>query len=133
MLAADSGNYRVMPTDGRPHDPEAEYGYTYMGSTVGHWEGDTLVLDSIGFTDQTWLGRGGFIHTNQMRVVERFTRQGDALLYDVTVEDPELLVEPYVLPTRTLRLNRDPDAGLLPERGYCEVYEDEAMVTQIRH
>jgi len=127
------GEYRVIPTDGRPHDPEAEYGYTYMGSTVGHWEGDTLVLDSIGFTDQTWLGRGGFIHTNQMRVVERFTRQGDALLYDVTVEDPELLVEPYVLPTRTLRLNRDPDAGLLPERGYCEVYEDEAMVTQIRH
>jgi hypothetical protein len=127
------GEYRVIPTDGREHDPEAKFDYTYMGSTVGHWEGDTLVLDSIGFTDRTWLGRGGFFHTDQMRVVERFTRQGNAILYDVTIEDPDVLVEPYVIPTRTLRLNPDPDAGLLPERGYCEVYEDEAIVTQIRH
>ncbi len=128
------GEYRVIPTDGREHRSDAEYDYTYMGSTVGHWEGDTLVLDSIGFTDQTWIGRGGFFHTDRMRVIERFTRQGNALLYDVTVEDPEVLVEPYVLPTRTLRLNLDPDAGLLPERGSCELYEDEAVImNQIRH
>ena len=123
----------MIPTDGREHHPEAEFDYTYMGSTVGHWEGDTLVLDAIGFTDQTWLGRGGFFHTNQMRVVERFTRRGDTILYDVTVEDPEVLVEPYVLPTRTLRLNPDPGAGLLPERGSCAVSADAAIVTQIRH
>ena len=127
------GEYRIIPTDGRPHDPQADYSYTYMGSTVGHWEGDTLVLDSIGFIDRTWIGRGGFFHTDLMRVVERFTRQGDALLHDVTVEDPEVLVEPYVLPTRTLRRNMDPDAGLLPERGDCETFEDGAIASQIRH
>lgn len=127
------GEYRVMPTDGRPHGPNAEFDITYLGDTVGHWEGDTLVLDAIAFIDTTWLGRGGFFHSNQMHVVERFTRQGNAILYDVTVEDPEVLVEPWVLPTRTLRPNRNPDAGLQRERGYCEVYEDDAVVTQIRH
>jgi hypothetical protein len=127
------GEYRVMPIDGREHDPKAAYDITYLGDTVGHWEGDTLVLDSVAFIDTTWLGRGGFFHSSQMHVVERFTRQGNAILYDVTVEDPEVLVEPWVLPTRTLRPNPDPDAGLLRERGYCEVYEDDAVVTQIRH
>ena len=65
-----------------------------MGYTVGRWEGDTLVLDSIEFNDSTWLGRGGFFHSEDMHGIERFTRQGDVLLYDVTVEDPEVLVEP---------------------------------------
>ncbi|HEX6997226.1 MAG TPA: hypothetical protein VF322_03715 [Gammaproteobacteria bacterium] len=126
------GEYRVIPTDGRPHDPN-RLEQTYLGYTVGRWEGDTLVLDSIQFNDFTWLGRGGFFHSDQMHVVERFTRQGDVILYDVTVEDPEVLVEPWVLPTRILRPNPNPDAGLLRERGNCEVYETEDITSQIRH
>ena len=43
-----------------------------MGDTVGHWEGDTLVLDSIGFNDFTWLARGRFFHSDKMRVVEKY-------------------------------------------------------------
>ncbi len=127
------GEFRVIPTDGRNHRPEAEFDAKYYGDTVGHWEGDTLVLDSIGFTDRTWFGRGGFFHTSSMHVVERFTRQGNTILYEVTVEDPEVLVEPWVLAPRTLVPNANPDAGLLPERGHCEVYEDVAEVNQIRH
>jgi len=126
------GEYRVIPTDGRQHDPNRQ-NTTYLGYTVGHWEGDTLVLDSIGFNDQTWLGRGGFFHSEKMRVIERFKREGEALLYDVTVEDPEVLAEPYVYPTRVVRLNKNPDAGLQQERGNCEVYELEAITSQIRH
>jgi hypothetical protein len=83
--------------------------------------------------DSTWLGRGGFFHSDQMHVVERFRRQGDVILYDVTVEDPEVLAEPWVLPTRTLRRNPNPDAGLLHERGNCEVYEAGSISSQIRH
>ena len=78
---------------------------------MGRWEGDTLVLDSIGFIDTTWLGRGGFFHSDKMHVVEKFTRQGDAILYDVTVEDPEVLVEPWVFPTRIVRRNTNPQRG----------------------
>ena len=128
------GEYRIIPTDGRKRSAEAEFDITYMGNTVGHWEDDTLVLDSIAFIDTTWLGRGGFFHSDRMHVVERFTRQGDAILYDVTVEDPEVLVEPWVLPTRTLRRNTNPNAGLLRERGNCETsQETEAAASQIRH
>ena len=98
-----------------------------MGVTVGRWEGDTLVLDSVGFIDTTWIGRGGFFHSSEMKVVEKFTRQGDALLYDVTIEDPEVLLEPWVFPTRTVRRNTNANAGLMRERGNCETtFETEA-------
>jgi hypothetical protein len=124
---------RVIPTDGGKHDPERAKEYTYNGYTIGHWEGDTLVLDSIGFTDATWLARGGFFHSDQMRVVERFTRQGNEIRYEVTVEDPEVLVEPWVMTPRVLRLATNPRAGLLPERGNCDDVEKGEVASQIRH
>ena len=105
-----------------------------MGYTVGRWEGDTLVLDSIGFSDETWLGRGGFFHSDQMRVVEKFTRTGNQILYEVTVEDPEVLVKPWVMPSRTLRLSSA--NTIVAERGSCTESElsevsspDAALVT----
>jgi len=127
------GEYRIMPTDGREHNPDDALTTRYMGYTVGHWEGDTLVLESISFNDYTWLARGGFFHSDQMRVTERFTRQGDEIAYEVTVDDPEVLLQPWVMTPRTLRLNPNPNAGLLPERGNCEVYETEDITSQIRH
>jgi hypothetical protein len=128
------GEYRIISTDGRKHGDNAAFDATYMGVTVGRWEGDTLVLDSIGFIDTTWIGRGGFFHTGNMHVIEKFTRQGDAILYDVTIEDPEVLLEPWVFPTRTVRRNTAPNAGLIRERGNCETtFETEAAASQIRH
>jgi hypothetical protein len=127
------GEYRVVPTDNRKHDAKKAIEATYLGYTVGRWEGDTLVLDAISFVDSTWLGRGGLFHSEQMHVVEKFTRQGDVILYDVTVEDPGVLAEPWVLPTRVVRRNANPDAGLIGERGNCEVYETNNISSQIRH
>ena len=126
------GEYRIMPTDARKHNPN-DVTTTYYGQTVGHWEGDTLVLDSIGFVDTTWLARGGFFHSDQMRVVEKFTRAGNEIKYEVTVEDPVNLVEPWVMTPRILRLSTNQNAGLLPERGNCEVYELGDITSQIRH
>jgi hypothetical protein len=125
--------FRVIPTDGRKHDPKKAIEATYMGYTVGHWEGDTLVLDSISFTDTTWLGRGGLFHSADMHVVEKFTRKGDEILYEITVEDPDVLLEPWVIPARILRLNGAADAGIVPERAYCEVYETKDISGQARH
>jgi hypothetical protein len=104
-----------------------------MGYTVGRWEEDTLVLDSISFVDTTWLARGGFFHSDQMHVIEKLTRQGNQIKYEVTVEDPEVLVEPWVMTPRIMRLNPNAEAGLLPERGNCEVYELGDISSQIRH
>ena len=129
------GEYRVIPTDARKHDPRKALETTFYGYTVGNWAGDTLVLDSISFVDTTWLQRGGFFHSSEMRVVEKFTRKGNEILYEVTVEDPEVLAEPWVMAPRTMRLTPNPEAGLLRERGNCEVYElEKGIVTsQIRH
>ena len=125
--------FRVIPTDGRKHDPKKAIEATYMGYTVGSWEGDTLVLDSISFVDSTWLARGGFFHSDKMHVVERLTRQGNEIRYEVTVDDPEVLAEPWVMTPRTLTLNTNPDSGLMAERGNCEVYETKDITSQIRH
>ena len=129
--AGGYAEFRMVPIDGKPHDPARAAQYTYMGYTVGKWEGDTLVLDSIGFTDETWLARGGYFHSDQMRVVEKFTRTGNQLVYDVTVEDPEVLVEPWVMPTRRLVLG----AGntVIAERGSCTESEHKEVATQMRH
>jgi hypothetical protein len=125
--------FRMIPTDGRKHDPKKAIEATYMGYTVGSWEGDTLVLDSISFVDSTWLGRGGLFHSENMHIVEKFTRKGDEILYEITVDDPDVFVEPWVMAPRTLRLNGAADAGLVSERAYCEVYETGSIATQMRH
>ncbi len=134
---ADGGGgnneYRIIPTDGRKHDEKKAIEATYYGYTVGKWEGDTLVLDSISFVDSTWLARGGFFHSDQMHVIEKLTRQGNKILYEVTVDDPEVLVEPWVMTPKTLTLSTFPDAGLISERANCEVYETKDITSQIRH
>jgi hypothetical protein len=128
------GEYRIIPTDGRKHQPNDSLELTYMGIGLGRWDGDTLVVESIGFIDTTWIGRGGFFHSSEMKVVERFRREGDAVFYDVVLEDPEVLVEPLVFPTRIMRRNLTPNAGLLREQGHCETdFETQGAATQIRH
>jgi hypothetical protein len=66
-------------------------------------------------------------------VIEKLTRKGNKILYEVTVDDPEVLAEPWVMTPRTLTLSTFPDAGLLRERGNCEVYEIKDISSQIRH
>jgi hypothetical protein len=124
-------DFRMIRLDGSTHDPERALQYTYMGYAVGRWEGDTLVLDSVGFTDETWLGRGGKFHSDQMRVIEKFTRTGNLMNYEVTVEDPEVLVEPWVMNPRTLRIANNP--AIVSERGSCTDSELSEVSSQIRH
>jgi hypothetical protein len=129
--AGGYAEHRMIALDGKPHDPQRALQYTYMGYTIGRWDGDTLVLDSIGFSDETWLGRGGWFHSDQMRVIEKFTRTGNQLLYEVTVEDPEVLVQPWVMPARTLRISNNP--VIIAERGSCTESELKEVSTQMRH
>ena len=63
---------REIFTDGRPHPDGLEA--TWMGHAIGHYEGDTLVVDTIGFNDKTWLDRVGHPHSDQLHLVERFRR-----------------------------------------------------------
>jgi hypothetical protein len=123
--------YRMIPTNVAEHNANQARQATYLGYSIGKWEGDTLVVDSIAFTDQTWLGRGGLFHSGDMRIVERFTRKGNELLHETTIYDPESFVEPWVMPARTLTLSNT-DA-LIAERAHCEVYETNDITNQMRH
>lgn len=89
---------RFVPLDGRPHpvDPDP----AWMGNSVGRWEGDTLVIDVVGFNDKTEVH--GFMHTEALHVVERFHRlENGSLEYEVTVEDPNVWAGPWRIATRT--------------------------------
>lgn len=96
--------YRTIWTDGRalPKDPDpAWYGYA-----IGYWEGDdTLVIESAGFNDKTWLGSSGYPHSEDMRVTERYRRvDRDTIDYDITVTDPKSYTRPIVGPHRIMKL-----------------------------
>jgi hypothetical protein len=129
--AGGYAEFRMVRIDGKPHDPNRPNQYSLMGYTVGRWEGDTLVLDSIGFTDETWLARGGWFHSDKMRVIEKFTRVGPRITYDVTVEDPEVLLKPWVMPTVTMNLSGN--NAIIGERGACTDHEQTEASSQYRH
>ncbi|MGB6946266.1 MAG: hypothetical protein WBE37_27965 [Bryobacteraceae bacterium] len=79
--------WRQVWMDGRaqPEDPNPDW----LGHSIGHWAGDTLVVDSVGFNDRTWLDDAGHPHTEQLRVIEKFTRTDpQTMKYDVTIDDP---------------------------------------------
>jgi hypothetical protein len=125
-----SNEYRDIPTDGRARPDTVEL--YYNGLSIGKWEGDTLVIDSTNFVDTTWFGRGGLLHSADMHTIEKLTRKGDTLLYQMTIEDPDYLVEPWVMPDQVLRL-RAGAPQIIHERPYCEVHEEGSISTQLRH
>ena len=122
---------RMIRHDKTEHTEDDEYAYAYFGVPIVRWEGDTLVLESIGFSDETWLGRGGYFHSDQMRIIERFTRTGNELLYEMTIDDPEVLLEPWVMHPRVLQISNNPT--IIAERGSCTDTELDEVSTQIRH
>jgi hypothetical protein len=85
----------------------------YMGDSRARWDGETLVVDVVHFTDQTWLDRSGNYHSPAMHVVERYTRTGpDHMLYEATIEDPTVFSRPWKM-RMTLYRDVEPNAQLL--------------------
>ena len=113
--ASPFNTFRVIPIDGRDHDPIRSQDLTPYGDSVGSWEGDALVIDSVGFTDETWLAWQGYFHTNNMRVVERLRREGNTLIWQATVHDPEVLTQPWEMSAVRRTLNPDPKALLIQD------------------
>lgn len=96
--------YQLVPTDGREHRTVPP---SYRGDAVAHWEGDTLVMETKNFTDDTWIYAEGrvTVHSDQLRIVERYQRpDANTLLVDATLYDEGALTEPWVVPTQRLEL-----------------------------
>jgi hypothetical protein len=126
LYTTEPGNFsRLIPTDGRAHRTDLDT--SYNGDSVAHWDGNTLVVDATGFNDDTWLGSDGWFHSEAMHVVERFTRDGDTLRYEETVEDPEVFTGPWVRTPRVLRLNTNPNDEI-SDAPYCHAVDADHIV-----
>jgi hypothetical protein len=109
--------------DGRPLPKnvghEGGYSATYFGYSVGHWEGNnTLVIDTIGMDDSTWVDRRGYPHTVDAHVTERYTRTDyDHVSFTENVEDPAYYTQPFLLAKGNLtwvRGQEDPSGPSIP-------------------
>ncbi len=104
-----SGRYRQIFTDGRkpPDDPNP----TWLGYSVGHWESDTLVVETAGFNDRSWLDMAGHPHSENLRVTERFRRiDFGHMQFRITFDDPQTLTKPLSV---SLAVNYAPDTEML--------------------
>jgi len=102
-------SYRQIFLDGRAHPKDLDK--NWWGHSIGHWEGDTLAVDTVGFNDRTWLDHAGHPHSDQLRVTERYTRPAAGRLsVQITIDDPIAYSHPWsvtevsrALSTRDLR------------------------------
>jgi hypothetical protein len=94
-ILLENSEIRRIWTDGRPHVPDDLVNPSFSGDSIGHWEGDTLVVDTINIFPEAELYIGGRV-TEQTHVKERITRVGNKMRIDTVVEDPELFIKPWV-------------------------------------
>lgn len=93
IVYQDAHSYRIIYLNGSPHNEGLGYA---MGDSRGHWEDNTLVADVTSFSDTTWLDAAGDYHSDELRVVERYTRVNPAtLMYEATIEDPKVFTRPW--------------------------------------
>ncbi len=103
---------------------------TWMGQSTGRWDGNTLVVDTIGFNDQTWFDRAGNFHSEALHVIERFTRKSpDVLDYEVTIEDPKVFTRPWKIQMPLYR-RQDQNAQLMEFK--CVEFVEELMYGHLR-
>ncbi|GLV23340.1 hypothetical protein TomMM35A_31790 [Sphingobium sp. TomMM35A] len=107
---------RTIFTNGTGHQTESDDGY-YLGDSRAKWEGDTLVVDVIGFNEETWLDRAGNYHSDALHVVERWSyADKDTISYRATIEDPKVFTKPWTI---ELLLNRRRDKNFQLIEDYC--------------
>jgi len=132
-----STNYIIMPfqfanalrtiymTDHKPAPAES-----WMGWSNGHWEGETLVIETNGFNDQTWFDRAGNYHSNAMKVVERISaRSADTLNYEATIDDPNVFTRPWKISFPLYR-RVEKDARVIEFK--CIEYTEELLYGHLR-
>jgi hypothetical protein len=120
FMYEEQNQFRSIPTDCREHDPVLKYDQTMNGLSVGCWEGDTLVVTSMGFSADTWLDWPGYMHSNEMVVIEKFKRDGDGLEYQQIIQDPVMFLRPWVNPITKLNINKTPGAQLMQDVPYID-------------
>jgi hypothetical protein len=108
-------DYRMIYMDGRGHPEDILEYPEWMGHSTGRWDGDTLVVDTIGMREETWLDTAGFEHSAKLRITERFQKTGpDTLRLTVTIDDPVFYSKPFTYGRNVRRMGKD--VRLMPAR-----------------
>ena len=112
--------FRLIYTNGKPQPyPGVEF---WMGDSRGRWEGDTLVVDVTSHNNRTWLDMSGNFHSEEMRLVERYTMlDADTIQYEVTIDDPQVFTRPWTI---SMPLHRHKDMDRILEY-YCQAEAEE--------
>jgi len=98
LLGDGDRNWRIIYTDGRPVAQPADVVSSYYGTSVAKWDGDTLVVDSVGYNEKFWFHASGLPHTEALHLTERFTRTDlSTMKYEATVDDPRTYTKPWTL------------------------------------
>jgi len=127
LMAYEYASASRVITMGEAEPPPVD---SWMGQSVGRWEGDTLVVDVTGFNDQTWFDRAGNFHSEALHLVERFTPvHADLLDYRVTIEDPKVFTRPWTIQVPLYR-RRDAVVQLLEFK--CVEFVEELMYGHLR-
>jgi hypothetical protein len=125
--------WRVIPLN-KPLPAEDKWeGLKWFGTSSGHWDGDALVIETVDFTENSWLATPGFFHTVNMRVTERVTRQGNVLKWQATVTDPEVLLQPWVQNPWYLRVAKADPVGEPQETEPCGDLSRQHFVLKNHH
>ena len=104
----DAGAHRVIYMDGRPHPPDLYP--TWWGHSIGRWDGDTLVIDTVGYNDKFWFDSRGTPHTEQLHTIERWTRVNyGTLVHEFTLDDPGAYSRQVQLKFTAYRIREDLD------------------------
>jgi hypothetical protein len=116
-------NIRQIYTDGRPHPPDLRP--TWMGHSIGKWDGDTFIVDTVNISDINWIDRMGHPHSDKLHLIERFRRVDDKTMQlNLTIDDPIAYTKTWEATPRTFRLRPDARAG----EAICEdMFENEAF------
>jgi hypothetical protein len=86
--------FRIIPLDQKSHPEDLEP--SFLGHSIGRWEGDTLVVDIVGFNDKGWVLSGGVFHSDALHVTERYTRTDyDTITYEATIDDKKVFTQPF--------------------------------------
>ena len=115
----------VYMTNQKPAPAES-----WMGWSNGRWEGETLVIETTGFNDQTWFDRAGNYHSNALKVVERISaRSADTLNYEATIDDPKVFTRPWKI-SMPLYRRTDPNVQLLEYK--CVEFSEELLYGDVK-
>ena len=127
-LIERNNRWNVIHTDGRPHKPKEELEPLFYGDQSAHWEGDTLVIDSISIDERAQI-QDGWFHSDQLHVVERLRRPSKNFLeYQFTIDDPKVLTRPWTSAWATFSLSAN-DEDLL--ESFCTNNQNPAQLLKL--